>query len=408
MLRSPEPDNQIVYINLQGQICVIDPGGSDHRLLTSVRRKRIFQFPAWSPDGSHIAAIGRTRGSAGVFVLPIAPSDNAADNAARALYVCNMQRPFYLYWSPNSHIISFLAAHPQGLGLHLVERSSGHHRLLTVGQPCYWDWTPSSKQVLIHTGGNGKSARLEYIDIQSADRDEEFARPGLFQAPGVAPSGQRCAFDEEDNDGDRHVVITQRTNATRTTVDHEGAVALGWCPTRDHLAFTSPTAPVSHFYGPLRLLNAETRQVYTLTDDTVLAFFWSPDGNHIAYLTLARQPQRQEPDGSRTNGSYTNGHSPHQNHPQQQPDPILHLWVVDTEHKQRRLLTTFQPSEEFIIQFMPFFDQYMLSHRIWSPASDALVVPAVINKRPHVLVVPRDGSPPAAIAEGSIAFWNQR
>jgi TolB protein len=81
--------------------------------------------------------------------------------------------------------------------------------------------------------------------------------------------------------------------------------------------------------------------------------------------------------------------------------------VVEVASGQRQHLTTFQPADEFVTQFLPFFDQYALSHQLWSPASDALVVPAVREKQLHVLVVPLDSSQPRAIAEGHMAFWSR-
>jgi TolB protein len=271
--------------------------------------------------------------------------------------------------------------------------------------------------MLIHTGGNGHLARLLSIDIHSADRYEGFGRPGLFQAPGIAPSGRYWAFDEEDSDGGRHLVITSHTRETRLALEHVGGVAFGWSPTSDLLAYICPTRSFHHFYGPLRLFDVASQQQRILADETVLAFFWSPDGQQIAYLTMATAPPLAHAGGwapgngvssnGQRNGS--NGHMPPPHtsvRPSTEDDPILNMWVVDVQSNQRRLLTAFQPSEEFVTQFMPFFDQYILSHRLWSPASDALVLSIVADQRPQVMIMPLNGDQPRIIAEGSMAFWS--
>lgn len=45
----------------------------------------------------------------------------------------------------------------------------------------------------------------------------------------------------------------------------------------------------------------------------------------------------------------------------------LNLWCVNVESGEQHLITTFEPADLFVNQFLPFFDQYALSHRIWSP-----------------------------------------
>ncbi|MBC8075883.1 MAG: hypothetical protein H7Y32_07400 [Chloroflexales bacterium] len=85
----------------------------------------------------------------------------------------------------------------------------------------------------------------------------------------------------------------------------------------------------------------------------------------------------------------------------------LALWVVDVASGEQRRLLAFQPLPLFINQFLPFFDQYAHSHRLWSPDSDALVLPALGASGPQILVVPTDGSLPRTLLRGIMAFWSQ-
>ncbi len=60
-----------------------------------------------------------------------------------------------------------------------------------------------------------------------------------------------------------------------------------------------------------------------------------------------------------------------------------------------------------LTQFIPYFDQYARSHRLWSPASDAVVLPLVDDAgTSHITIVPADGSSPRSITEGVAAFWS--
>jgi TolB protein len=73
----------------------------------------------------------------------------------------------------------------------------------------------------------------------------------------------------------------------------------------------------------------------------------------------------------------------------------------------RRLLN-FTPTLTFLSQLMPFFDQYALSHRLWSPTSDALVLPLLEDGRSFIYIVPIHGGDRRFLAEGSMASWSQQ
>jgi TolB protein len=167
---------------------------------------------------------------------------------------------------------------------------------------------------------------------------------------------------------------------------HEGVVALGWSPEHDRLAYISPEELRLSFYGPLKLIDLEDDTQRVLTDEVVFAFFWSPDGDKIAYLTLA----------SFEEGETTN---------------IIKfdLSVVNVVNNEVSKIVQFQPSTVFIDQLMPFFDNYAQSHRIWSPTSDALVLPMINGEgESQIVVVPIDGGELRTIADGVSAFWSYK
>ena len=80
-----------------------------------------------------------------------------------------------------------------------------------------------------------------------------------------------------------------------------------------------------------------------LVRDMVLAFFWSPSGKEIAYVTTSEGAE----------GSVRWG-------------------LVDVESGDVRYLSDFRPTEEQLNVFM-FFDQYVQSHNPWSPDGSALI-----------------------------------
>ena len=84
----------------------------------------------------------------------------------------------------------------------------------------------------------------------------------------------------------------------------------------------------------------------------------------------------------------------------------LRAAVINVETGEETQLLSFTPSVLFISQFLPFFDQYALSHRIWSPNSDAVVLSVLEDGRSHVKVIPIDGGPVTDLGRGDMPFWS--
>ena len=72
-----------------------------------------------------------------------------------------------------------------------------------------------------------------------------------------------------------------------------------------------------------------------------------------------------------------------------------------------RVILEFTPTLTFLSQFLPFFDQYALSHRIWSPQSNALVLPVQEGDTSQIILVPARGGAPRTLGEGSMPSWSQ-
>ena len=390
---------RIVFVNPQGQIGAVAPDGQDRRLLTEDGHR--FIFPAWSPAGDRIAAIGGDTLETGVYTLPDAPEADVT-----TLYASSTFSPIYLYWSPDGRHVSFIAQTEEALGLYLAPAGGdADSRLLHTGQPFYWHWLAGGDQLLVHTNGSAPDARLAFLDIDDARLRDNLGQPGYFQAPAISAGEEYVAFAEVSAGNERQVVIQNRSGETVQQLPHFGAVALGWNPAEDVLAYISPSPDdrqaLLNFYGPLRLADVATGEVATLASGAVIAFFWSPDGRSIAYFTLSGA-------GSEFNAALSGEGRflRRAGQAQQQGPPRLSLWLADVESGQSQLLLTFEPTTVFLRQFLPFFDQYALSHRLWSPDSRALVVPLVEAETDRLYVIPIDRREIWPIAEGSVGFWS--
>ena len=385
----PLSSNRIAFITLNGELASINPDGSDMQVLTDGQHR--LQFPAWSPDGEKIAAIGAD--VEGGFI------DIFQGSEVSEVYRSAIEPPFYLYWAPDSSKVSFLANRDGGLGMFFASLEN-ESRLFTTGSPFYWQWTADSQNLLLHIGFSGPGSRLSFSSAQHDDLNENLAPPGRFQAPGISASEQYLAYAELDSVRGGQLIIQnnllQPTTALKREVPHQGLIAFNWSPVEDKLAFISPASEEGSYYGRLQLIDAESGELEPLGQSIALAFFWSPDGRSIAYISLS---EKEEEDVA--------GLAQVVLQPIQRSF-FLDLHLIDMKTKTDTFLASFIPNPFFVRQFLPFFDQYALSHQIWSPNSDALVLPIVdANVKPRIAIFGLDGTV-TPIADGEMPFWNRR
>jgi TolB protein len=375
----------------------MSPDGSDIRLL--IDQATVFEFPAWAPDGEQLAVIG------GDKLLLVEVNEEPRGDDATALYDGTDEAPFYLFWSPDSRYVGFLTSHGDDIALRLAESrtSEQESNLVALGQPFYWDWTPAADQLFIHSGGSGPNAKLEMVDLQGVPTSDEFGPAGIFQAPGISSSGRFKAFAALDDAGQSRLIIQSSNDDRQQFEAHFGQLALAWSPVADTLAYKIPSIDGRLNGGPLRLVDATTNDVVLLSDDNVLAFFWSPDGQKIAFFRLA-----QGDNGSVQVSGPTDDRTLRSRPMRQQADVGMELWVISVESGRQRRLLQFVPSPVFLRQFLPFFDQYALSHRIWSPDSDAIVIPVIEEGKSQIAVVPVDRGAARLVADGISAFWSRQ
>ncbi|MEM7331055.1 MAG: hypothetical protein AAF490_03110 [Chloroflexota bacterium] len=397
--------NRIAFITIDQQVATIDPDGSNVVILTSGDAN--YQFPAWSPDGQFLASISTSGGQGSISII----EDNQSANP-KEIYSSSSEPPFYLYWSPDSQFISFLAENlDTPMALHLLDiegNAQDAGQKIATGGPFYWNWGADSQSILVHSGAAGANARLEFIAPSGELQREDIAPPGLFQVPALSANGRYMAYAALDGRGTSSIVIEDLQTAEMKSFEHEGLTALSWSPSADQLAYISTSNPeIPSFVGPLRLLDADTGEETLLTDSFVLAYFWSPNGQYIAYFTLVNENRNEF---NARLFEQIMGRGPALSKQAGQFDlPDFELTIVDVGTGVGQIvMTDFVPSFTFISQFMPFFDQYALSHSLWSPTSDAFLVPYLEDNLPKIAIVTPEGSQPRELTDGRIAFWSHQ
>ncbi len=366
-----------------------------------------FVFPAWSPDGTRIAAIGGATDNGGVYVFQARGegfADGAAETAPHVVYRSPDRPPFYLYWTPDSRQVTFLTTEPAGLAMRVAPAdASAEATVVREGAPLYWDWIEPAR-VLMNVGAGGPDAFLGEVGLDGSAGTPAAAAPGIFRSPVVTHDGTRRAYVVASSAGSESIVIESRDGAERHEIPIPGMAAIGFGPAGASLAFIAPEAPgplVGLPIGPLRIVDVASGSVRTLLDGPVVAFFWSPDGRTIATLRLPG------PDDDELASLGMAAPAPAVPPAATASGYALRLAFVDVGSGTIRATRDVRVSELFGLQVLPFFDQYALSHRFWAPDSSSILLPLVRDDGVvGIVVVPADGSEERRIADGEMGSFS--
>ena len=382
---------KIAYIGHDRTLRVHDPLLPDVRdRVLSVPGLRC-TWPAWSPDGSAIAFSGYAGGSNGNAMLGVYVTGH--DSPGPGLIYSNEPgsdaiarfTPHYCSWSPDGSRLGFVAQTGRGLTLYLWDRYDGYSpRVALDGGPMYFAWSPDSTELYVHSF-------LEHylIDASGGGSPQQFpGRSTQYMSPSWGgESGGIAFFLDGENGLQRLVAINLKDRSAKMLTEFYGLAAAAWRPGFAQVGLARQTIRSTGFYSGLWLVDYETREEVQLTDDPALAFYWSPDGSKVAYVT-----------------------------PSEGAEGSLRFCVVGVESGDKVYLSDFVPSQEQLIHFM-YFDQYAQSHPVWSPDSRSLLafgqpgyhitrspLPSDESNR-AILLDATGGEEPRDLAGGFIGCW---
>lgn len=177
-------------------ICVGDRSGGASELIYDTAAAD--RFPAWSPDGEHLAVVSSDHGASdGVYVIP-------ADGRSERVSLCNDFCPALKYWdlvwSPDGSELAFVAATvPASYGhdqdVFTMSRHGGDLVNLTAfrGADRHPTWSPDGRQLAFASNRDGD------FDLYVMRRDGSGLRrltdlPGAEITPAWSPDGDIIAF----------------------------------------------------------------------------------------------------------------------------------------------------------------------------------------------------------------------
>lgn len=392
ILANKPVSNQIAIVDNDGNLQLVSPEGTPITKITTDGRG--YQFPTWSPDGQYLAFIGPDENDNTVLY-----TTSTIEASPKIIFQDPNAAPFYLYWAPDSHLITFLTQERTGLAMRQADTKAGNSRILAEGSPFYWVWSPASDKLLMHVGGSRALSDKAHLSLLANESNAEQVQldlaPGQFQAPVWSPDGQYFYYIATNENEHEAIYRTDANTLEQAIVTNLGGFSyMVLSPTGKQIAYLQigHTQPP---FGEAYLVDTNGKNHRRITNDLIGSMFWSPDGKKLALLTVVRQE-----DGSTAKAGGLAARLPQE---------ILFRWLIyHVETEKLEPLISFTPTPDFI-QIIPFFDQYHLSLTFWSPDSRYLVVSKKETERSGgtIWVVDTTGEEtPRQVGEGTLAVWS--
>ena len=396
--------NRIAFIDNNGDLLLINPDATgEERITGDVRagllsqpldRGDSYSWPTWSYDGSKVAVsrVSVGDGGAGISVQVLDVESGRISSVYNNEIAAPIAdgTPHYLYWSPDSRFLSLLAPTAEGLGLFVKDpQLEGDAISVALGAPLYYHWAADGSRLAVHS-----SDRVLLHEPGVAGQGERVAVDAFnFRAPALSPDGSLLAFGGIVGGVEGvYVVGTDAATSQQPTLltETQGLTAFAWAPDGSSLAVAEQTQQGVPLFNRLSLITPDGSQKSTPVEEQLLAFFWSPVGDSIAWIGV---------------------------------DPVsrsmnLQLLPVDEAQAsgESRQLFQFSPTGELFTLFS-FFDQYAYSHSLWAPDGSALVIVGTDGPEPgrrngsgphggQIYVVDASTGDARRIASGKLAVWS--
>ncbi len=400
VIEEPLALNRIAYIGSDGALYTISPDGTGRVRLagrvgngsaTENRDPTAHFWPTWSRDNRKLAVSQVTRGEGLAIdssIFSIATETGEAtrlfEAPAGTTQFISDQVPHYLYWSPDSSQLAFLALSGGSFNLHLSPAGEPDaSKTIMSGSPFYLSWAGDGRNLFMHVAEG-----LFLLDLDTDQGPRSLTpRSITFLTPAWVPGDEAISYIARASHGFNVLVLADPGGGGAVSVGDVGErTAFLWAPRGQRVAIADAVDPASLYFESLRILDPATGESLLLAEERILAFMWSPDASKIAFAVAGPAADR------------------------------LSWKVADSATGEVRKLVDFLPSNDLFV-YLLFFDQYANSNSLWSPDSRQLTMSGQVFLNPdggnkvapesRVYVLDAEGEEaPRAIAAGSLASWS--
>jgi Tol biopolymer transport system component len=264
---------------------------------------------------------------------------NMEADSVNEVYTSESEHPIYLNWSPDNANVSFISTTVSGQNLILqsVPSQGGDPTILDTGSPYYWSWAPDGRVMIVHAGGATASApdHLAFLDVDSTTTTVSEhgleSTPASFQAPAWSPDGSRIALARASEDKNEIIVTDGAGQNPQKIGTFTNNTAFAWSSDGTRLAYIDGVQALNAgTIGSLHIVDMDTSEEF-IQDGDIVAFFWAPSGEEIAYFIL-RQVQGEGSSSGNSEGST-----------QAAPQFLVELHVLDVTSNESRELFISSP-----------------------------------------------------------------
>ncbi len=373
--RSAEPV-RLVVMSDDHRVRLVEEDGAE-RVLAENALTQGYSFPATSPDGRRVAYVASEQDRSAIVLYDLISGER------KEIYQSQANIPIDLAWSPDGKYIVFLIG--RELTAQIVPTDgSKPAQLIAAGSPSFFAWSPDSATLLLHLGGHTvQGGQVSTFRPGQQQASPLLSDPGLFQAPAWSLDGSHFFYvaqppithaepSIEDIKSDIMRVSADGKDSVMLVREEKADLRIIRAPNSDQIAYVIAG---EQGFGPLKLIDGVGGKLRILSreGEHVTAFFWSPNGQQIAYLT---HDGEFTPDGERT-------------------------WhIVDATSGAIRDFDTFRPSAAFA-GLQVFFDAYTFSFSPWSPEGMRLAYGA----EDGVYLIDLASGTIAKKADGTLGMW---
>ena len=354
----------LVVLDAEGDAVIVEDDGTEVRHLTDVGSTTSIFQPIWSRDGSAIAYGRFDDDTASVVVV---------DDEGQPIAEHPIPTPvIYLSWSPAGALAWLRNDAARGLAFEAVGPNG--ETLADDGAPFYFAWSPDGAEVLVHVG----SDRLYSLSFEH-DPVPVGEAPGAFPAPWWTEDGK--IYLTQDATGQR--LITDDGSGPTPVARVRGSAQFGASGSR--IAIRSFDPEGSGFAASLQeiplvppdrltVLDTDTGTLTDVAGPRTIAFFWSPTGDRLLVLEAVGD------------------------------EAGTVRWVVWSSEG-TTAYSEFFLEDSWVRDFLPFFDQYAQSVRLWSPDESAFAFPGSVADTEGIWVQHLDETEPTRIGAGTWVDW---
>lgn len=369
-------------VGQSNQLAVMNPDGTGFQWLDDAADVVATQ-PVWSADGDRLAWSRATVDSHELVVVDAASGERVVSPAAGP-------SAFYMQWSADDEALAYLRNDVNGRGIEFGFAVPGSEaQALVATSPFYVSWSPTGSSVAAHVADQQVVVLPDLLDEPVADLEDPIVLldpAGEFTVPVWLDASTLLVASTEGLS-----LFDVNSSRVATIVDSPTHVQFVVSPDRLKVAYrlrgvgaglsTVALGQVDAF-GGLLVLDLASGETTTVTDQTPLAWEWSPDSTKLAWLGSGFSALR--------------------------PLTRWNFW----DGEETIVAEPYQASRRELQTYLPFFEQYAQSHTRWSPDGTAFAFAGRSGSTGSeeidyvwIQLVEAD-TPPVRVAEGDLAIWS--